>query len=169
MDKLASISSGSRLSTPSPTAILQRRSPAPSTSNSAGSSFRSRKRAESISKASGSETERDDDVEGQAEGEDFTAQTPTSTTGTHFRTSSLRERRSSASISVSNPSLARLKERDRSIDASERSDAGSSRRPFRPASRSEDIEAAALAAVAQTRRQSPIDMSLRSHRSDVSI
>ncbi|THH07087.1 hypothetical protein EW145_g3626 [Phellinidium pouzarii] len=107
LNKLASISSGSRLSTPSPPAVKRLlRSPAPSSSNSAGSSSRlsngsSRKRSQSYSRASGSETEREQLNNATSSSEDL-SETPTSTTtSSHFRSASVKERRTSAPIAPS--------------------------------------------------------------------
>ncbi|KAI5123158.1 hypothetical protein M0805_000861 [Coniferiporia weirii] len=159
LNKLASISSGSRLSTPSPTAVKRlSRSPAPSSSNSVNSSSRSsnssaRKRSESYSRASGSETERELLQNATSSSEDL-SETPTSTISSHFRSASVKERRTSAPITPSNE-LARIS----SVEQSRPSENYvTGRRMQRPESRtSGDIEAAALAAVANSRRNSPSD------------
>ncbi|KAL5512702.1 hypothetical protein ACEPAG_2968 [Sanghuangporus baumii] len=151
LSKLASLSSGSRLATSSPTTSL-RRSPAPSTANSIASTSRlTRRRSESISRASGSETERENVDNGASDSEGL-SETPTSTTGTHFRSFSMAERR----LPAVTESKAELPVRGRSVDLRDESI-----RQSRPQSRAESIEAAALAAVAQSRRDTPVEMRRR--------
>ncbi|KAH8113524.1 hypothetical protein DFH11DRAFT_1510280 [Phellopilus nigrolimitatus] len=162
LNKLASISSGSRLSTPSPTTLSRlSRSPVPSSANSTGTSSRvsnnsARRRPESLSRASGSETEREHAQDATSSSD---AETPTSATASHFRSASVKERRVSAPIAPSRD-LVRPSSRERPSEPSEAYSAG--KRPLRPESRgSGEVEAAALAAVANSRRRSPSDVRRR--------
>lgn len=150
LNKLASISSGSRLSTASPT-TLPRRSPAPSAADFTNSSSHAvRRRSESISRASGSETERDTSNNAASDSEGH-SETPTSATGSHFRTASLSIRRTSDRFE-SKKTFPEHPSREGSVEPRDEP-----RSRFRPESRAEDVEAAALAAVAQSRRESPVE------------
>ncbi|EJC98977.1 uncharacterized protein FOMMEDRAFT_31534 [Fomitiporia mediterranea MF3/22] len=157
LSKLASISSGSRLSTPSPTNVT-RRSPLQSattaSTSTAPSSRLTRRRSESMSRASGSETERENaNGNNAASDSEGLSETPTSTTGSHFRSASMAERRTSSSaFGESKSAFLDRSVRERSAEPSD-----VSKQRTRPESRADDIEAAALAAVAQSRRDSPID------------
>lgn len=154
LSRIDSISAGSRLSRPS-SVISKRRSPAPSNSTGTSSrvaSYSSRRRSESMSRASGSETERESYEKGASDSEDL-SETPTSTTGSHFLTSDTKERRRSTAFEQNQGS--RFPLRERSVEPSE--DDKNERRTYRPESRAGDIEAAALAAVANSRRHSPGD------------
>ena len=105
-----------------------------------------------MSGASGSETERESYEKGASDSEDL-SETPTSTTGSHFLTSDTKERRRSTAFEQNQGS--RFPLRERSVEPSE--DDKNERRTYRPESRAGDIEAAALAAVANSRRHSPGD------------
>lgn len=145
LSKLGSISSGSRLSTPSPLARLSR-SPTHS-DNSRLSKDKDSKRVvtRSLSRASGSETERDRTQHDAYSSSEDLSETPTSTTSSHFRSQSVRERRATLSDN----------ERIRIPLADSQANTATQRRA--ESRSSGDVEAAALAAVANSRRITPPD------------
>lgn len=133
-----------------------------------------RDRSVSISHASGSETERERMPNATSSSDDLSE--PSSSTSTRlYRSESVRERRISASISPSEENEL-FSSRDKSVGPGDSSTVG--RRGLRSESRaSGDIEAAALAAVAKSRRRSasdsrkrqPLPREFRTERSDAKV
>lgn len=128
------------------------RSPAPSSSNSASSSRVSshsvrRERSESLSLLSGSETERESLHSSSLAHEITPDPSPASRPQSRANTVT-RQRRLSAPVSPSKAALAQLAaNQERPLDSST-----VGRRTWRPESRAGDVEVAALAAVANSRR-----------------